>query len=773
MTITPEDLPEDIRALLDTAATEGACVSDQPVCSPDPRVTAQLTDDAAAPPDRILPWRIANAFAGDLIMSPGGPSGLIGGLLSQLDPPQHFSHMGIMTRDFVEVRHATSATDRISLFYEGSILGQPAPTDGIKEDALRHQWPGTVTQSIEQAYLTVRDHPVEREADGTPKKDANGVTIPASGFGFRDEQTSSSFLIDALSFDAGAPLVEGGRRHWPLVVTSCPLLTTPAVIDARRRLAAAARDIRGHYRLFAYSNAAIATDPAYAGPAAYEALARDPGCSGAVAPTVPVTQTQPVVCSSLIWSAVQLANERGAAANPPLPRIVVDGRPQRQPRADANIEICDTQAFYRRSPDIDRIDAQTLDGLYFYGSAERERAGRWLHDDYMIPKIRRELDDSMPNVWRDLGVAGGLGVSALIALLTAVPASAAAAILGISPAALKELVILVSDMPDDVANQLCNAFANDNCTKGAKDSTDWENPGDGRSVSPDNIINSWVPPTSENGEVVHGLYGWNDRIRMRPPEFRDNPPPKSTWQISQGVGTVEGQVYTRDPAGDVVGVPGARVRIGCSHLVSVRGGTVFGTGLPAGRYWCAASFTDPKTGLILTSKGEPIDVPAGAGTGVRIELFPPSDNRREVLVDVAMDLVNRYAIGADWWGHPKLVLGPRYLGLDYWPDTPEFAVQRAASLHQSIGCGEAVDDWGFAEFACDLDIQPDLSIRVTWRARLRATDEDAGDDWQKSDVAVAPAGGGPVPLSIDLVRSPDFWPVRAHLEVTIHNDVAP
>ncbi len=773
--ITVQDLEPDVQAIVDQEAWDGACLADQPVCVPDGRVTSQLTSDAPATREQTRPWRIANAGAGDLIMSPGGPSGLIGGLLSKLDPPQHYSHMAMMVADQVELRHATASEGRIEQFYDGSILGiQHAPTNGIEEDALRHQWPGTVTQSIEQAYLSWRDHPIEREADGTAKEDQNGVSIPAPGFGFKDAATGSSYIIDAVSFSP-VPMTVGGvdRMIWPLVVTSCRDLTTTTVLNARRRIADAARDVRGHYRLYAYSRGDIASDSGFDGPPSYETEVRDPSCQGAVG-TIAVDRSQAMVCSTFPWAAVQRANALGADSNPALPRIILDGRPAHPHRVDVTTEVCDPTAFLRRQPNIDSMDAQTPDGMYFYGEAERQRAATWLHDDYMVPKVLATIDESMPDVWGDLGVVGGLGVTALIALLTALPLTTVGIMLGLAPTILAELIVLTSDMPDDVANQLCNAFASDDCSQAATDSEAWKEPGYGRTVSPDNIINSWAPPTSENGELIHGLYGWNDRIRMRPPEFVQNPPPRSTWQISQGFGAVEGRVFFRDESGTEVGVAGAHVRIGCSHFASRTNGTVFQPDLPSGRYWCAARYTNPDNGLVMDSVGEAVDIPDGGGIGLSIELLPPPDTRREVLVHGHMDLVNRYAIGADWWGHPKFAMGPTYLGLDYWPPTPEFKAQRDASLKRTIGAGRQVDDWGQAEIQCDLEIQLDRSVKVDWRARLK---EDDDDPWQESGTVIVPPRQLPTDpperVTVDLVRSEMAWPVRAHIEFEIDNDQAP
>lgn len=773
--IKAEDLAPEVQAILNKPAPEGACFVDQPVCQADSRVTAQLTNHPPDDRDRIRPWRIANAHAGDLIMSPGGPSGMIGGLLSKLDPSQHYSHMAIMTVDEIELRQATSCADRIEQFYEGSILGiADAPTDGIQEGALRHQWPGTITQSVELAYLSWRDHPYELEDDHkTRKEDANGVAIPIAGFGFKDEQTGSSYIIDALSFSPSPIDTEDGPQViWPLVVTSCGLQTTSGVIKARRRIARAASEIRGHYRLFGYTRAAICGDSDFAGPPGLETTAPKIGCTGC-GELEPIDQSIPVVCSTFIWAAVQLANKTGAAADPPQPRIVLDGRPE---LPHLPVAECESSAWLKRKTLVDKIDGATPDGLYFYGAGERHQAATWLHDDYMVPKILATVDESLPNVWKDLGIDGGLGVSALLSIMSALPITAVATVLGVTPAVMADLIVLTSDMPDDVASQLCNAFASDDCAEDAKDSDAWKTPGPGWTVSPDNIINSWAPPSRENEDIIHGLYGWNDRIRMRPPEYVVNPPPKSTWQISQGFGIVFGRVVVRDGAGVMVGVPGAQVRIGCTRIVSGPKGSIPEQPVPSGRYWCVAKYTDTVTGLVMESVGEPIDIPDGGGLpDLTIELIPPSDGRREVLLQGHMDLVNRYAVGKDWWGHPKFANGPTYLGLDYWPDTPEFQTQRMASLQQSITVARQVDDWGQAVLECLFEIQADRTVKVTWKAALKEGDDDP---WQKFGTVIAEPRSRwddpqPAPVIVDIVRSEMAWPVRAHIEFTVTNDRAP
>lgn len=558
-----------------------------------------------------------------------------------------------------------------------------------------------------------------------------------------------------------------------MVVTSCPDLTTTTVDRARRRLARIARDVRGHYRLYAYTRADIGLDPAFDGPPSLETTVRDPSCTGSVS-SIPVERTRALVCSTFPWAVIQIANDL-ARATPGEPHIIVDGRPRNPHLATDVAQQCLDQASRTRQPTIDRMDSQTPDGLYYYSEAERQKAAQWLHDEYMFAKVRGEIDATMPNVWRDLGVSGGLGVSALLAMLASLPLTTVATMLGVAPSVLSELVVLTSDMPDDVANQLCNAFASDDCRQSAKDSKAWSDPGEGRSVSPDNIVNSWAPPTSANLEFIHGLYGWNDRIRMRPPEFVRFPPPESTWQISQGFGGIEGHVFFRDEAGNQVPVGGARIRIGCSHFVSAARGLVFENDLPSGRYWCVAQYTNPDNGLVMESEGQAVEIPDGGTTSLTLELLPPPDSRREVLITGHMDLVNRYAIGEDWWGHPQFTIGPDYLGLDYWPKhDPQYADQRASSTVRVVGTSHRVDDWGQAQLECRLSIEDDHSITVQWKARLT---NDSDDPWQESGSLSVPPRVSPTDPpaheAVDLVRSEMAWPVRAHIEFQIHNDVAP
>src|SRR5262249_33834221 len=138
---------------------------------------------------------IANAYRGHLILCPGGANGKIGGLLHQLHPPQHLFHMGVMGPDFDLIRHTTAVPARLTAeeYYTGSILGVKAPADGLSPDHLQFGWPGSVTQSAEQAFLA------DRYGGLTPP----GLSGPYTGSDLLDKESPSGrrYTVAALSFD--------------------------------------------------------------------------------------------------------------------------------------------------------------------------------------------------------------------------------------------------------------------------------------------------------------------------------------------------------------------------------------------------------------------------------------------------------------------------------------------------------------------------------------------------------------------------------------------
>jgi hypothetical protein len=61
----------------------------------------------------------------------------------------------------------------------------------------------------------------------------------------------------------------------------------------------------------------------------------------------------------------------------------------------------------------------------------------------------------------------------------------------LSPTDATDLVVGLTHMPEHVANGVCNAFAYDTPEKVNEQA--WKQPGIGKSVSPDDILNYWDP----------------------------------------------------------------------------------------------------------------------------------------------------------------------------------------------------------------------------------------------------------------------------------------
>ena len=209
---------------------------------------------------RFVPGRILNAKKGDCLLDPGGP-GLIGQFLRQVTPAQYYSHCGIMTKNHIEVTHSTGSDDWLKDHPVGTLLGQ-GPTEGFEPAALKYLWPGTVTQTIDNAF----------SGEWMTSPDTGPYRI--SDFSFAPDLSNSNTII------------------YPVVVKPNPFEETAAVRSKLHTIGDAALAIKGHYRFYCYTKPEIALGP--------EGVA-GPG-SGWAQGTIATT------CSSFIWLAAQNAN---------------------------------------------------------------------------------------------------------------------------------------------------------------------------------------------------------------------------------------------------------------------------------------------------------------------------------------------------------------------------------------------------------------------------------------------------------------------------------
>jgi hypothetical protein len=268
---------------------------------PGPGISCQATGEWT-----VVPARIVNAHKGDIILT--AKCDMIGALLRTVDPKQHYTHAGIMTNNFFEVRHSTTSDLRYQDYPVG-IGGMP--TDGFQPDVVKYGWPGTITQSIDEAF--------------------NGAWM-------QDPASNKQYWIE--SFSASSARCAGDTTfHYPLVVKPPPGHDA-SVRDQLHAAAEAAKNINGHYRLYAYSDGAISEDPSYNAPV------------GVPARSSWAEETAATVCSTFIWTALRQVG------------IELEG---------SDLEDLDIEAGAER-------DELTPEGMYYYTSEERYYGGLTLYD---------------------------------------------------------------------------------------------------------------------------------------------------------------------------------------------------------------------------------------------------------------------------------------------------------------------------------------------------------------------------------------------------------
>jgi hypothetical protein len=208
----------------------------------------------------VLP-RFVNARQGDIVLSPGG-DGLIAQLLREVDPPQSYSHSGIMSRNQSEVTHSTAAEDRLMAYPEGAWGVDSEPLDGLQPHALRFLWPGVVKQTVEHAV----DGEAIEDPQGESDENGNKPTYDIKGFN-PDVSATTGKVIPAL------------------VVKPDPFEETSQIRTKLREIGAFASEQhgKGHYRFFAYTDPTVALSQVAPESAGWAA------------------GTYPCVCSSFVW----------------------------------------------------------------------------------------------------------------------------------------------------------------------------------------------------------------------------------------------------------------------------------------------------------------------------------------------------------------------------------------------------------------------------------------------------------------------------------------
>ena len=292
------------------------------------------------------------------------------------------------------------------------------------------------------------------------------------------------------------------------------------------------------------------------------------------------------------------------------------------------------------------VNGATLDGLYLYTAAERQAAAKWLYQKVF------DIAYNTAGFWGQL----------------------------------------FTGAPDDVANQLCNAFASDWTelgNGGAGDSDAWKSTGEANAVSPDNLM-LWDSPNGSGQGQFRSVYGHIEELFYLPGTYAQVPIYR--WKLVPTKGNLTGTVTAN---ADVTGANVSLLGSGQQDVVVGADGRFEFTAVPAGHYSVSA-------GLNIAghwnSNTVPVEVTAGGTTDVVVPLQPPPevfrtshDLRRhghqlEFRLGTQRSPLVRHQVGE---GAPLLV-----------PRPPRLRRRR----HPRGGLG------------FDIDLNADLSVTVSWAA---------------------------------------------------------
>jgi hypothetical protein len=275
--------------------------------------------------------------------------------------------------------------------------------------------------------------------------------------------------------------------------------------------------------------------------------------------------TVPTECASFIWLAAHRAD------------VKLEGPGDVTNQAD--LELPDLQAGAQ-------TDERTLDGLYYYTAEERARAAHWF-----VPFMEQKvfLTAREDHSWLAVTINEAF-----------------------------------SDIGDDCAYQLANTFAFDWADGDAKNSDAWENPGDGRAVSPDNLM-LWDRPE----ETGFGLWGYAEPLVHH--NARLEPKPVTKWRETDGPALLNGTVSYN-------GVPLAGAEVNAGGLIALTdAGGRFSMDVFEGHYLLTASkFVNRDVGVATGALD--LTLTAGEVRTVDIPLKPPPERYRLVRITARVDM---------------------------------------------------------------------------------------------------------------------------------------
>jgi hypothetical protein len=266
----------------------------------------------------------------------------------------------------------------------------------------------------------------------------------------------------------------------------------------------------------------------------------------------------------------------------------------------------------------------------------------------------------------------------------------------------------VSDIVDDVANQILNTFACDWSDTAAKDSDKWMQTQDANAVSPSNLMFYDAP-----------WYGYAEPLIYR--EARVEQVPEYHWKKVTQYGSVSGIVRNQ-------GKPAAGAYVwanSTAHAAYSKADGAFAiTGVEAGKVILSAQL--PHNGELLAASMD-ITVPVNATAQVTIDLKGPSEDYRRVWVAGTMLTVDYEFAAAAYPSKSDQIVG--YVNLS-----------PADSPHKVLALDVAADD-ACGRLLLTFDLLSDHSVKVTPKIRCYASnapDTDDYDEWPGDSFVVKP-----------------------------------
>jgi hypothetical protein len=259
----------------------------------------------------------------------------------------------------------------------------------------------------------------------------------------------------------------------------------------------------------------------------------------------------------------------------------------------------------------------------------------------------------------------------------------------------------LTDVADDISNQVLNTFATDWAAEDAKDSEQWRETVDASAVSPQNLMFY---------DGVH--YGFSEPLIFR--DWRVEEVVVHKWKKVAQTGTIKGVVrFKGDP------VQGANVQLSVNQFTASQSDGSFEiTGAPAGAV--LLDVQKAQDNMLLTAQVA-VEVKARQTVVANVDLEAPSHLFRRIRIEGFMATTD-YEFAAA--GYPHCANDIEGI-VDLDPGT---ATHKTRTFE--CACDDAV---GKLYVTCDL--QSDDSVKVSVKLRCYNSDEASGDDYSQAQIS--------------------------------------